>query len=64
MAKMIERRRVHCPVKHISAFILKWDDGSFAVKCGDLRSCGDSCPYLKDPNYKSPFRRAPKYEPK
>jgi len=61
---MIERRRVHCPVKHISAFILKWDDGSFAVKCGDLKSCGDSCPYLKDPNYKSPFRRAPKYEPK
>jgi len=61
---MIERRRVHCPVKHVSVFILKWDDGSFAVKCGDLRSCGDSCPYLKDPNYKSPFRRAPKYEPK
>ena len=61
---MIERRRVHCPVKHISAFILKWDDGSFAVKCGDLKTCGDSCPYLKDPYYKSPFRRAPKYEPK
>jgi len=61
---MIERRRVHCPVKHVSVFILKWDDGNFAVKCGDLRSCGDSCPYLKDPNYKSPFRRAPKYEPK
>jgi hypothetical protein len=34
---MTERRRVHYPIKHVSVFVLKWDDGSFAVKCGDLK---------------------------
>lgn len=64
MAKMVERRRIHCPIRHVGAFVLKWDDGSFTVKCGLLKVCGDSCPYLKDPNYRSPYRRAPEYEPK
>lgn len=63
MAKMVEKHRIHCPVKHVGAFILKWDDGSFTVKCGLLKVCGDSCPYLKDPNYRSPYRRSPEYKP-
>jgi len=64
MAKMVEKRRVSCPVRHVAAYILKYDNGSFTVKCSLLRACGDSCPYLTDPNYKSPYSRAPKYEPK
>ncbi|GAI73286.1 unnamed protein product, partial [marine sediment metagenome] len=32
------------------------------VKCGLLKACSDSCPYLKDPNYKSQFKRAPEYK--
>ena len=63
MARLVEKRRVNCPARHVNAFVLKYDDGSFTVKCGLLKVCGDSCPYLKDPNYKSPFSRAPKYEP-
>jgi len=63
MAKIMERRRIHCPMRHVSAFVLKWDDESVTVKCGLLRACGDSCPYLKNPDYKSPFRRAPEYKP-
>jgi len=63
MAKIMERRRVHCPMRHVSAFVLKWDDESVTVKCGLLRVCGDSCPYLKTPDYKSLFRRAPEYKP-
>jgi len=50
-------------MRHVSAFVLKWDDESVTVKCGLLRVCGDSCPYLKNPDYKSPFRRAPEYKP-
>ncbi|MBA7531584.1 hypothetical protein ES705_23797 [subsurface metagenome] len=64
MAKISEKRPVHCSLRHVGAVILKWDDGSYSVKCGLLKVCGDSCPYLKDAHYKSPFRRAPKYEPK
>ena len=63
MARLVEKRRVHCSIKHVDAFVVKYDDGSFSVKCGNLKACGDSCPYLKDPSYKSPFSRAPKYEP-
>jgi len=64
MAKMVEKRPVSCPIRHVRAFIIKYDDGSFSVKCGNLKACGDSCPYLNDPYYKSPFRRAPEYKPK
>jgi len=64
MAKMVEKRRVHCSIRHIGAFIIKYDDGSCSVKCGLLKVCGDSCPYLKDPDYRSSYRRAPEYKPK
>jgi len=63
MAKRVEKRRVTCPTKHVVAYILKYDDGSFTVKCSNVTTCGDSCPYLEDPDYKSPFRRAPQYRP-
>jgi len=59
MAKIVEKRRVHCPIRHVDAFIVKWDDESFSVKCVNLKACGDSCPYLKDANYRNPYRRAP-----
>ncbi len=64
MAKIAEKRLVHCPLRHVSAFVIKQDDGSYSVKCGLLKACGDSCPYLSDPDYKSSFRRAPEYKPK
>ncbi len=60
---MIEKRRVSCPIKHVTAFILKHDDGSFTVKCPDVKICGDSCPYLENPDYKSAYKRAPEYKP-
>lgn len=63
MSTVIEKRRVHCSLRHVSAFVLKWDNGSFTVKCANLKACGDSCPYLKDPDYKSQFKRAPEYKP-
>ena len=63
MTKTVEKRRVHCSRKFVDAFVVRWDDGSSTVKCGLLKMCGDSCPYLKDPNYVSSFKRAPKYKP-
>jgi len=47
----------------VTAFIVKHDDGSFTVKCFDVKICGDSCPYLENPDYKSAYRRAPEYKP-
>jgi hypothetical protein len=64
MAKIVEKRRVHCSIRHADAFVLKYDDGSFTIKCGLLQACGDTCPYLKDPYYKSTYKRAPEYKPK
>lgn len=64
MAKIAEKRRVHCSIRHVDAFVVKRDDGSSTVKCGLLKVCGDECPYLRDSEYRSPFRRAPEYEPK
>jgi len=64
MAKMVEERRVHCSTKHVDALAVKWDDRSLAVKCGLRKACGDSCPYLKNPNHVSLFKRAPAYKPK
>ena len=61
MAKIVEKIRVHCSLRHVGAYVVKWDDGSYTVKCGLLKACGDSCPYLKDPYYKSSFKRTPKY---
>lgn len=61
---IVERRRVHCALKHEDATIIKKDDGSIIVKCVRFKECGDSCPYLKDPNYKSPFRRTPEFRAK
>jgi len=63
MAAIVEKRRVHCSLRHVSAYVVKLDDGSYNVKCGLLKACGDSCPYLKNPDYKSPFKRAPEYKP-
>jgi len=62
MAKLIKTRRVHCPLKHINAFISEWDDGHSTIKCGLSKSCGDSCPYLKNINYKSEYKSAPEYK--
>jgi hypothetical protein len=64
MAKIVRKRRVHCPIRHVDAFIAEHDDGSFTVKCGNMKTCADSCPYLRDPHYKSPYKRAPGYQPK
>lgn len=63
MATVVEKRRVHCSLRHVVACVVKLDDGSHSVKCSLLKACGDSCPYLKDPDYKSLFSRAPKYKP-
>ena len=64
MARMVERNRFTCSKRHVGAFIVYYDDGSFVVKCINIKMCGDECPYLKDPKYKSPFRRAPEYKAK
>jgi hypothetical protein len=64
MARIVEKRRVSCPIRHVGAFVLKEDDGSFTIKCSLVKSCGDSCPYLQDPYYKSAYKRAPEYKPK
>ncbi len=62
MTEILKTRRVHCPKRHVSAFVTEWSNGHLTVKCSLLKYCGDSCPYLKDPNYKSEFQRAPKYK--
>ncbi len=64
MAKIIEKHHVHCGKRHVGAFVIKCDDGSLTVKRGFLKQCGDSYPFLKDANYRGPFRRAPEYRPK
>ena len=64
MAKIVERRRIHCPIKHEGGFVLKKSNGSVIIKCPRLKECGDSCPYLRDPGYKSPFKRTPEFRPK
>jgi hypothetical protein len=63
MAGVVERRRISCPIYHVNAYIVKYDDGSHVIKCSNKEKCGDTCPYLKDPNYRSPYRRAPEYNP-
>jgi len=62
VAKVMSTRSVHCAKRHVSAFVTEWNDGHLTVKCGLSKYCGDSCPYLKDPDYKSEFGRTPKYE--
>ncbi|MCK4794388.1 MAG: hypothetical protein KAV87_62245 [Desulfobacteraceae bacterium] len=61
---MIEKKRINCPIRHIAAYIVKYDDGSSTVKCANIKVCGDSCPYLKDPDYKREYERAPLYQSK
>jgi hypothetical protein len=61
---MRRKKRISCPIRHVSAYIVTHDDGGHAVKCVNLKVCGDTCPYLKDPDYKSEFRRAPSYRAK
>jgi len=63
MARIVERHRISCPIYHVNAYIVKFDDGSHDIKCPNKKKCGDTCPYLKEPDYKSPYRRAPKYTP-
>jgi len=61
---MTEKKRINCPIRHIVAYIVKNDDGSFEVKCANIKVCGDSCPYLKDSDYKREYKRAPAYQAK
>jgi len=61
---MIKKQRVSCPLRHVVAFILKHDDGSFSVKCSNIKTCSDTCPYLENPSYRSPYKRAPEYKPR
>ncbi|MBI4187243.1 MAG: hypothetical protein HY530_07075 [Chloroflexi bacterium] len=63
MADVVEKRRVHCARRHVSVFVVRWDNGSFSIKCSLLKACGDSCPYLENPDYKSEFRSSPEYKP-
>jgi ssDNA-binding Zn-finger/Zn-ribbon topoisomerase 1 len=62
MTSIVERRRITCPVCHVNAYIARFDDGSHVIRCTNRERCSDTCPYLKDPDYKPPFRRAPEYE--
>jgi len=61
MAKRIHKRAVTCPIRHVKAFVVKYDDGKTKVKCGNLKLCGDDCPYLKNPDYKPIYKRAPDF---
>jgi len=61
---MSEKKRVSCPIKHVNFYIVKHKEGSHTVKCINSKVCGDSCPYLKNPDYKSEFKRAPAYKAK
>jgi hypothetical protein len=61
---MSEKKRISCPIRHVNAYIVKQRDGSFMVKCINSKVCGDSCPYLKNPDYKSQYKRAPSYQAK
>jgi hypothetical protein len=63
MASVVERRRISCPIYHVSAYIVRYDDGSHVIKCANKERCGNTCPYVKDPDYKPPYRRAPEYMP-
>jgi hypothetical protein len=64
MSNIIKKRRIHCSRRHVSAHITEFGDGTFAVRCGLSKYCGEECPYLKDPNYQSTFQRAPEYKPR
>ena len=53
-----------CPTKHVNFYIIQYDDGTHKVKCTDLKVCGDSCPFVKDPEYKHGYKRAPDFKSK
>jgi hypothetical protein len=61
---MSEKKRVSCPIRHVSFYIVKHEDGSYTVKCTNSKVCGDSCPYLKDRHYKARYKRAPAFREK
>ena len=61
---MSKKKRISCPIKHVNAYIVRHDDGGFTVKCINSKVCNDSCPYLKDPDYKSEYKRAPAFKTK
>jgi len=61
---MSGKKRISCPIRHVNAYIVKHGDGGFTVKCVNVKICGDSCPYLKDPGFKSGYKRAPAYKAK
>jgi hypothetical protein len=61
---MSEKKRVSCPIRHVNFYIVKHEDGSHTVKCINSKICGDSCPYLEDPDYKSQYKRAPAFRAK
>jgi hypothetical protein len=57
-----EKKRVHCPVKHVEFFIVRMNDGSHTIKCCFRKACGDTCPYIDNPDYKNPYRRSPAFK--
>jgi hypothetical protein len=61
---MSEKKRVSCPIKHINFYIVKHKDGSHTVKCINSKVCGDLCPYLKNADYKSQYKRASTFKDK
>jgi hypothetical protein len=61
---MSEKRRVSCPIKHVNFYIVTHDDESHKVKCVNIKICGDSCPYIKNPVFKTEYQRAPEYKAK
>jgi len=58
---MSEKIRKSCPIKHVNFYVVFKDDGTHTIKCVNSRTCGSECPYIKDPNYKYEFKRAPKF---
>lgn len=61
---MSQKQRKSCPIKHVNFYIVTKDDGSHKIKCVNSKACGDECPYLKNPDYKFEFKRAPQFAAK
>lgn len=61
---MSQKIKKTCPIKHVNFYIVKHDDGTHKVKCVNANLCGDSCPYMKDPDYKYEYKRAPDFKTK
>ena len=37
MARIFDKKHVHCEKKHVGAWEVKWDNGSSTAKCGLLK---------------------------